>query len=266
MKRHLLLRKLHPSAALALAACLALPMHVMAQSSMKSKEDSGGGIPSGSTPQKSRPKCSPSLATGAAGPIAKAVWQVPSPGKVNFCVNAGVQGNYLVATKAGLVGTTATPSTQRLAQSGATTMLPITFTLRDRRQPHVWEREWAPGQPGDEAPLSIDQTSWVAHAALKFSTADMSEPQAPNLSANLPNAWCVNDLKWSRRPYLVVELSGPGVRGHTDRSETSCSIEFGAAEAPTANLQALIGAPAFPNATPSTATPTKPVPSKSKTP
>jgi hypothetical protein len=238
-----------------------------AQGSMKTKEDGQGGMPKDTIPQKPRPQCLTQLPSGVTGPVAKAVWHVPSPGKVNFCVLAGVSGNYVVATGGNTGGTgksgNANAATQRAAVQLKTTpaglvALPITFELRDTRAPHIWEREWdASRQPDEEAPLLSNQSSWVPHTALKFPKADLLEPQSPNTSANLPNAWCVQNLNWAKRPYLVVALSGAGVRNHTDRSEISCHVEFGAPESPTANLQTLVGAPAFPKVT-STPTPTKP--------
>lgn len=250
-------------ARLVAAAAIFIPISTLAQTSMKTAGDSGGGIIVGG--KKPRPNCAPTLPKGATGPIAKAVWQVSSAGRVNFCVVAGVQGNYtatLGGESGGSNGSSNTSAQRKAASSNALgPSLPITFKLRDSRPREIWDRDWNAAQPDEQAPLSPDANARVPHVALQFASANLLEPQAPITSANLQNAWCVNDLKWASRPYLVVRLSGAGVRGHMEASEISCSVEFGPAEAPSANLQTLVGTTAFP-AFPESPTPSKPIPTK----
>ncbi len=252
---------------LVLAGAIAPTVSPQAQSSMKTSGDSGGGIHLGG--KGPRPKCAPVLPNGATGPIAKAIWQVSSPGRVNFCVVAGVQGNYIASLggATGGINSNSSASTQRKVLPSVTNgvSLPISFALLDLRPPVIWDREWDPTQPDEQAALPSDPKARVHHASLKFTIANLLEPLAPKNSANLPNAWCVNDLKWASRPYLVVRLSGAGVRSHNDATEISCSIDFGPAETTSANLQTLIGATAFP-ATSDSTNPTKTTPTKRATP
>lgn len=256
-------------ARLVAAAAIFIPISTFAQTSMKTAQNSGGGIHQGGTMQLPRPNCAPTLPKGAIGPIAKAVWQVSSAGRVNFCVVAGVQGVYTATSGGGSGGSSKGSNTSAQLKAASSNALgrslPITFKLRDSRHPYVWDREWDPEQPDEQAPLSLDENARVPHVALQFSSANLLEPRAPITSANLQNAWCVNDLKWASRPNLVVELSGAGVRGHMQESEISCSVGFGPAEASSANLQTLVGATAFP-AVPKFPTPSKPISTKRATP
>ncbi len=253
------MKKIYSASAICLMVCVTTLLatssgSVIAQTSMKTKEESGGGLPPGSKPPKPRPICKPQLDTGTVGPIAKAVWQVPSPGKISFCVLAGVQGTYAApSTGAGANGLSSNSKslTQRIAvrpktDVGGALALPIRFELRDARAPDIFEREWDPSQPDEQAPLSLEPALRIPHASLKFPATNMQEPQPPNASAYLPYSWCVDNLKWSKRPFLVVSLSGPGVRGRTDRADVSCSVDFGLVPLQGANLRASIGAPAFP--------------------
>jgi hypothetical protein len=220
-----------------------------AQGTMKVSADGGGGTIKYPPGWKPRLFCSANRTDGSPGPIARAAWQVASPGRVNFCVHAGMQGNYgtLPTGTGGKQGDTSSASTAVLRTAGPIQNdskiqplgLPITLSLKDIRASTVSEKDWVPPPTDRESAVASRP-----HSRKNYPERTLTEPVQTSFTV-LANAWCVNDLNWGSRPYLIVEASGPGVRGHTAEDEISCIVDFGKAEPAGTNLLIKVSPPTW---------------------
>ncbi len=228
-----------------------------AQTSMKTGDSGGGGNPKGSVPLS---VCQASRTDGKPGPAARVAWKVTQPGFVSYCV-AAIWERPLGTSSSASTTLTSAQQTSSLRSTAMPNVKPLTLTvgLLDVR---MWPEYPYDLQLGDEN----KQSPALPHTRRSYRSATLPEPLAPSTTAALSNAWCENNIKWSSRPFLRITTSGPALRGRTQPGETDCIVAFGTAEPSQANLEQVVGAPAFPAriATNSTATRIQPSPADAK--
>ncbi len=126
-------------------------------------------VPNAGTAAKSKPDAIPG---------ADAVWQVVSPGVINYCVRSGVVNN----------GT---------APSAA----PWTLTLVDGRSAND------PGYAEDHS--TAGKTKPNTHPAAPARAGTATQPVPASSVSTLPDTWCVTNLRWEKRPRLALTLTTP---------------------------------------------------------
>lgn len=228
------------------ARCIGLSVSLLisattcAQGQMKVDTGSGGGK------DRIAAACLARTTAGHAGPVARGVWQVVAPGTINYCVHAGVDGDFRSSTNASPTIALRTDST------------PLSFTI----SLHDWrggpDEMWIASVEGKTRPRAeITSTKHATHASR---SAPLTEsPPAGSLNM-LPNAWCESNQNWGSRPKLVVKLTGPALRGRDTRDDLAsvCEVSFGPPESPNAVLQTVLGVPAYPARGLTAASPVKP--------
>jgi hypothetical protein len=214
-----------------------------AQSQMKVEGGSGGGKEGFIAP------CATRAAAGESGPVARGVWQITAPGTINYCVHAGVDGDFRQSAPS--------PSLPTLRTTQAP--LALTVYLHDGRSSN--DETWIESRDGKARPRSeVTAVKHTRHASRSASVSVSTSPSALNM---LPGAWCTSKQMWGSRPKLVVQLSGASLGGR-DEFNNMCVVQFDAPEPPTASLPTVLGVPAYPTRGRVVASTAKPTPNAIK--
>ena len=211
-----------------------------AQGQMKVSTSSPGGK------EGSVAACLARITAGYAGPVARGVWQVVASGTINYCVHAGVDGDFWSSTNASPTIALRTDST------------PLSFTI----SLHDWrggpDEIWIASVEGKTLPHA--EFTSTMHATHASRSAPLTESTPAGSLNMLANAWCASNQNWGSRPKLVVKLTGPALRGRdaSDNSANVCEVSFGPPESSRAVLQTVLGVPAYPARRLAAASPVKP--------
>lgn len=234
------------------ARCIGLSVSLLisattcAQGQMKVDTGSGGGK------DGIVPGCLARITAGHAGPVARGVWQVVAPGTINYCVHAGVDGDFRSSTNA----------SPTIALRTDSTPLSLTISLHDWRGGR--DEMWIASVEGKTRPRAeITSTKHTTHVSRSALLTESTPVGSLNM---LPNAWCETNQNWGSRPKLVVKLTGPALRGRDARDDLAsvCEVSFGPPESPNAALQTVLGVPAYPARSSTSGSPTKPSPTMPK--
>lgn len=189
-----------------MALLAALPVTALAQQSMKVSD---GGMSNGklimlgecgplvvkapSSNQRSANKQATTKAKPDLVPGIDAVWQVVSPGVINYCVRAGVVNNGNAASAA--------PWTLRLADT------------RSANDPSYADEHSAAGKPAPSA-----------HPAAPARVGSGAQPVPAGSIVTLGDTWCVTNLRWEKRPRLQLTLTAPSTG--TDAQTIACKVDI----------------------------------------
>lgn len=141
--------------------------------------------------------------------VARGVWQLVSPGVVNFCVRAGV------------INEGATASTP-----------PVMLSLSDTRKiDHSYRNDYK------DHPRNMPS----AHLPVKTRSTSIPQPIAGGGEFIVADAWCEQSHDWRKRPVLGLALTGAGVANQNSLT-TSCHVDFGEPLPQSTNLEAALRA------------------------